>query len=106
MNINDLGLPQGLPEMSGTGSPMSVGGSACFCTGKCRELGYCPNQSVPQLQAMLDRALRESVTVVARSVDVPAREMTAADLGIQYSGNPAQLKSDAPYSFWLGADHG
>jgi len=33
------------------------------------------------------------------------REMTAADLGIQYSGNPAQL-TDAPYSFWLGADRG
>jgi hypothetical protein len=38
-DINDLGLPHGLPTLAGTGSPM-----ACFCSGRCRELGYCPNQ--------------------------------------------------------------
>lgn len=43
------------------------------------------------------------------------REMTAADLGLRLlqgwmlmgvSGWKWDVDSDAPYSFWLGADHG
>ena len=46
-SLADMGLPQGLPEMLGTQAKANnewLGGSACFCSGKCRELGYCPNQ--------------------------------------------------------------
>lgn len=44
-----------------------------------------------------------------------AREMTAADLGLSLlqswmligiNGFRWEVQSDAPYSFWLGADHG
>ena len=99
-NINDLGLPQGLPEAWGrTNWPPS---SVDFAMAQ---------------QDYVHRSLGQISNYYLRP-----REMTAADLGLplQYDGKWTDFTmgqdlvwwahtrsgsaTDAPYSFWLGAD--
>jgi hypothetical protein len=96
-NINDMGLPQGLPELPGG-----------VMSGLNRFNQYNPSPALAQ-----DYANRFASQNNNRS-----REMTAADLGLpDFAGdvNAAARRlmakiqehifgrSDAPYSFWLGA---
>jgi hypothetical protein len=84
-NINDMGLPQGLPEMLGN------------------------NAVNPYAAQHYANALPGQLS----NYYVRPREMTAADLGLSLlqgwmligvSGFRWDVQSNAPYAFWLGAD--
>jgi hypothetical protein len=77
--INDFGLPQGLPEMLG-GTSQKL--SDWYDTRNAYTQDY-----ANRLQAHLSNSCARP------------REMTAADLGLFWT----KWVSDAPYSFWLGA---
>jgi hypothetical protein len=88
----------------------SIGGSACFCSGRCRQLGYCPNQ---QGQAIGMDWQKYFAGQQGNAQRTPVREMTAGDLGLRCSCDRidcAQCSKTfhksfvGPYAFWLGAE--
>jgi hypothetical protein len=111
----------------------SIGGSACFCSGRCRQLGYCPNQQPLPLPSWVRTGyLPPPHDGKGYTLHTPhGREMTAADIGlpiaqwdgvwlVEMYGWPQRLPepapepiamdfvlgrwTNAPYAFWLGAE--